>query len=127
MTTSTTPSSTVVFIQGTFDVARARNILRLKIAQQGWTPFYQAKAAAALTALGELILSTQPTLPVLVKISRIDQADAAGIKLSTQLVGSTEKKPIRWEEHTANLKRAAETSVNEWGDVIDITVFIRVE
>lgn len=123
---TTTPSSTVVFIQGTFDVARARNVIRLKIAQQRRTPLYQAKAAAALTALGELILSTEPTLPISVRISDIDQPESTGIKLSTQFRVS-EKKPVGWEEYSANLQRAAETIISEQGDLVDVTIFIQAE
>lgn len=50
--------STVVPIQGTFDIAKGRNSLRTHIAVQHWPATFGAHASALLTALGELILSS---------------------------------------------------------------------
>ena len=45
-------------VQGTFDVALARNMLRKQVAERGWVPSFRARAAAALTALTEIVLLT---------------------------------------------------------------------
>jgi hypothetical protein len=52
-------ASETIRIEGPFDVAIARNRLRRKIADQGWVPTFRARAAAALTAMAELILFSQ--------------------------------------------------------------------
>ena len=58
-------------VQGTFDVALARNMLRKKVAERGWLPSYRARAAAALTALTELILLSQT--PAVLNINMVEQ------------------------------------------------------
>lgn len=53
MTTTTLP------IQGTFDIAMARNVLRRTGQSYKWPPQFAARASAALSALAELGLFAQ--------------------------------------------------------------------
>jgi hypothetical protein len=72
--------STVVPIQGTFDIAKGRNSLRTHIAVQHWPATFGAHASALLTALGELILSSGEGYLVPVQMFFEDGDDAAGIR-----------------------------------------------
>lgn len=124
---TTAATSTVALIQGTFDIAQARNTLRIKIAHRGWTPLFNAHASTALTALGELILSLKQAQPIPVKIASVEQPGRCGIELSTRFRLTVEKPP-QWDERCRNLEKAsAETTFNESGDVIEITTCIRVK
>ena len=63
--------STTIPIQGTFDIAKGRNSLRAHIAAQRWPPTFGARAAAVVTALGELILNVQGQNLVIVRMNVI--------------------------------------------------------
>ena len=77
--------STVIPIQGTFDIAKGRRSIRAHIATQRWTPVFGARAGAALTALGELILHAGVSRIVAVRLYIIDTGDEAGIEFDCQL------------------------------------------
>jgi hypothetical protein len=76
---------TTIPIQGTFDIALGRRTLREKVLAQGWKPSFNARAAAALTALGELILLASGGKSVPVTLRLVEDADDAGIQLSCQV------------------------------------------
>jgi hypothetical protein len=73
-------ASETIRIEGPFDVAIARNRLRRKIADQGWVPTFRARAAAALTAMAELILFSQTVGTVDMDI--IGRDNKTGVELS---------------------------------------------
>ncbi len=50
--------STVILVHAEFDIARGCKTLRAHIAAQNWKPTVGARATAALTAMGDLILSS---------------------------------------------------------------------
>ena len=77
--------STTIPIQGTFDIAKGRNSLRAHIAAQCWSPTFGARAAAALTALGELILFTSHHNLVIVRMTVVDQGDKVGIHFACNI------------------------------------------
>lgn len=72
--------STTIPIQGTFDIAKGRNSIRAHIAAQRWSPTFGARVAAALTALGELILYTNRNNLVIVRMNVHEEGDTAGIE-----------------------------------------------
>ncbi len=118
---------TVVPIQGTFDIAYARNTLRLKIAQQRWSMFVNAHASIALTALGELILLTERAQPVMVNIETIAEPQRYGVRLSSRF-DVPGAKPSNWEEKKRNLEQASsEFNLTETEDGVDIIAYIWVE
>jgi hypothetical protein len=51
--------TTTLPIQGTFDIAMARNVLRRTAQSYNWPPQFRARASAALSALAELGLFAQ--------------------------------------------------------------------
>jgi len=118
---------TVVPIQGTYDIAYARNTLRVKIAQQRWSMFVNAHATIALTALGELILLTERLQPVMVNIETLAEPNRYGVKLSSRF-DVPDERPSNWEEKQRNLQQAAtEFDLVEIEDGVEITVYIWVE
>lgn len=48
-------------VQGTFDIAKGRNLLRKLINDYRWSLTFGAHASAVLTAVGEMILQNQQT------------------------------------------------------------------
>lgn len=115
-------NSTIVPIQGTYDIAMARNTLRTKIGQQGWPSVMNARASAALTALGEVILALNLHKPVLVKIELTDEV-RKGICLISQLV-ICDKDAIRWDERKTNLSKVASSEIVEHGDNVQIRLSV---
>lgn len=119
--------ATVVPIQGTFDIALARNTLRTKIAQQRWPMVFNARAATALTALGELILMVGKAQAVPVHIEVLEQSKKYGIRLNCRF-RLPDKKPIRWEEQKNKLEQAAaDTEIQESQTEIEVTAYVWVE
>ncbi len=49
-------SNSNIAIHNASDITTARNVLRKKITGTKWTPTFRARAATALTAIGEFIL-----------------------------------------------------------------------
>jgi hypothetical protein len=93
-------------VQGTFDVALARNMLRKKVAERGWLPSYRARAAAALTALTELILLSQT--PAVLNINMIEQPQPhMGIELVCDIHWRAAK-DVWLEQAEVRLSRAAD-------------------
>lgn len=50
--------STVILVHAEFDIARGCKTLRSHVATQNWKPIIGARAAAAFTAIGDLILNS---------------------------------------------------------------------
>lgn len=76
--------ATVLPIQGTFDIAKGRNMLRTHIAVRSWSTQFNVRASALLTAIGELILTTDPDHLSLVKVEIVPQGKDAGIEMHTR-------------------------------------------
>lgn len=120
-------SSTVLPIQWSFDIAQGRNILRHKIAYNRWPIALNARAATALTALGELILALEKSQPIPVRIATLEHAGKCGIELSAHF-RLPDRKPTQWEERIRNIERvAADTKFHESENSIEITTYIWAE
>jgi len=114
---------TVVPIQQIFDIAQARSTLRTKIVQQRWPIMFNARAAAVLTALGELILEGRDSQCV-VKIEIIANAPRCGVRLHTSFL-MIEDSPIQWEQRKLNLRiAAADTNIHEAGHKVEVTTYV---
>ena len=77
--------STTIPIQGTFDIAKGRSSLRTHVAAQRWSPTFGARAAAVLTALGELILNAGRHNMVIVRMIIIEDGKDAGVQFSCSI------------------------------------------
>lgn len=123
----TTAISTVVPIQGTFDIALARNALRTRISRLRWPTIFNARAAMALTALGELILHVESSRPIVISIEMLEQSQKCGIRLSCRFALG-DKKPLYWDERKQNLKRVSQdTDIQESEGEIEVTTYIWVD
>jgi hypothetical protein len=71
-------------IQSAFDLAIARNTLRRKIAERDWKPLFRARAAAALTAMADLILVAQTE--GVIKMDIVEKNGRNGIRLGCDFV-----------------------------------------
>jgi hypothetical protein len=117
----------IVTVQGTFDIALARNTLRTKIAQQRWPTIFNAHASTALTALGELIILADRTHPVPITIEMLEQSDKGGIKLSSHF-RIPDRRPVQWEDQKRNLEQAAaDARIQESGNEIEITAYVWIK
>lgn len=67
-------------ISDNFDVSLARNVLRRKVAEQNLKPTFRARAAAALTAMGQLLISANTQGRISIEVT--EQNTTPGIKLS---------------------------------------------
>jgi len=92
-------------VQGTFDVALARNLLRKRVAEKGWQPAYRARASAALTALTELILLSQA--PAVLDIDLVEERVKAGVRLVCEIHWRAAK-GVLLEQARVQLSRAAD-------------------
>lgn len=116
--------TTTIPIQGTFDIAKGRNSLRAHIAAQHWSLTFGARAAAALTALGELILSVNQQNLVIVRINVIQQEDAGGIEFLCQFRVADEDRS-RYQEIVQRLLRATDKlEVREVAQMIQIVAAV---
>lgn len=98
---------TTIPIQGTFDIALGRKTLREKVLAQGWKPAFNARAAAALTALGELILLASAGKTVPVTLRMLEEANDPGILLSCQ-VNPMDVIPDSLDQATERLNQASD-------------------
>ena len=99
--------STTLPIQGTFDIAKGRNSLRTHIASQRWAPAFGARAAAVLTALGELILHTNRHGLVIVRITIVEEGVDAGVHFECN-IQSPEGETRQFNEAHERLQRASD-------------------
>jgi hypothetical protein len=99
--------STTIPIQGTFDIAKGRNSLRAHIAAQHWSPTFGARAAAALTALGELILQANKHNLVIVRMNVFEEGNEIGVQFTCTIqIPEGESAGLRQAED--RLSRAAD-------------------
>lgn len=97
--------TTRIPVQGTFDVALARNMLRKKVSERGWVPSFRARAAAALTALTELVLLSQTS--AVLHLDVVERApEATGIELVCE-IHLRAAKSVWLEQTRLRLSRAA--------------------
>ncbi len=118
---------TTMVIEGTFDIARGRNSLRTHTARQRWPPVFVARATAALTALGELILSSQPEKPVVVQLNIIDRGHDPGVQFTCNIEPFNHTLP-RLRKAQENLARATDDlDVHETANGIRISAHMLAE
>ncbi|MBZ0303322.1 MAG: hypothetical protein K8J31_26505 [Anaerolineae bacterium] len=118
------PSIIVIPIQGTFDIAQGRNAIRTRIALQHWPLPFNGRAATAMTALGELILLSNRSKAVPVRITFLNNQPRCGIELDCTLP-KPDGEIVRWNSKTDNLARAADTlDMQEHGNQIEIRVCV---
>jgi hypothetical protein len=95
-------------IEGTFDIARGRNTLRSYVIANNWTPMFGARAAALLTAIGELILYAGGGQMVIVKLNVIEDGDSAGVELACEMKPPSGDNQ-QYEKARQRLVRASDT------------------
>ena len=77
--------TTTIPIEGTFDIAKGRSSLRIHIAAQRWPTVFSARVAAALTALGELIIAYGSNRVIIVKAEISNGGTNDGIAFAVNL------------------------------------------
>ena len=114
------PATTVIPIQGTFDIAQGRNTIRTRIASQHWPVSFNARSATAMTVMGELILLCNGSKAIPVRITLLNDQKPHGIELSCTLPKLTGE-IVRWKSKMDNLTRVADTlDVKEHGGHVEI-------
>ncbi len=97
-----------VTIQGTFDIAKARNMLRKLVNTWGWSLKFGTHASVALTALGELILQCQQT-----------HGEAAPITMNVVSVRGETHLEITSHLHVVTTNNAIERALQRVNDIAD--------
>jgi hypothetical protein len=101
-------------VQGTFDVALARNMLRKKVAERGWLPSFRARAAAALTTLTELVLLSQT--PAVLNLNMVDPGGPnVGIELICEIHWHASREEWLEQARTKLTRAANEMEIKEQG------------
>jgi len=77
--------STVILVHAEFDIARGCKLLREYVAAQNWKPVVGARATAALTALGDLILNSGSNELVPINIAIMNSGMKASVELGCNL------------------------------------------
>jgi hypothetical protein len=118
---------TTIPIAGTFDIAKGRSSLRTHVAIHRWPPQFNARSSAALTALGELILSCSPSRVVIVRLEVIADGDEQGILLDMTLPLSGGDR-LRLEQGLARIERAVDRlDIREFSDSIQLSAQVCVQ
>lgn len=113
-------------IEGTFDIARGRNALRSHVIANKWTPMFGARAAALLTAVGELILYAGGGQMVVVHLNVIEEGDGAGVELSCDMKPPSDDNP-QYEKARQRLVRASDVlDMERNGEAMHICARIQV-
>ena len=81
-------TETTIPIQGTFDIAKARHVVRTAVILRRWPITFNARVAAAITALGEIIIATGSGSATPLRIEILDQEFKQGISLQFSLIGT---------------------------------------
>lgn len=116
--------TTFLPIQGTFDIALARKVVRMRMASRRWSPLSNARVGAAVTALGELILLPEVAKPVAVKFDIIDQP--CGVQLSCTIYASRQNGTLI-DEARERLGRATdELDINPTSNGVHIQAHVWV-
>ena len=94
-------------IQSSFDIAQGRSTIRTLINLRRWPVIFNARAATAFTALGELIMlmGISRVTPVYVEI--LEQESGRGIMFQCGFELSTET-PSQWNTWCQQLQEAAD-------------------
>lgn len=122
-------TDTVIAIQGTFDIARARAALRTYIANHQWPPAMNARAAAAMTSIGELIMQSGSTaqVPVHIRIQDGKHGKPSSLEMNFGLhITASNQQTVRDGADTLS-RIADDVSVQEAPGEIEITARIYME
>lgn len=113
-------------IEGTFDIARGRNTLRSHVIANNWTPMFGARAAALLTAVGELILYAGVSQMVVVRLNVIEEGADAGVEISCEMKPPDDENP-QYEKARQRLVRAADVlDIERDSEVMHIVASVQV-
>jgi hypothetical protein len=77
--------STVILVHAEFDIARGCKTLRAHIAAQNWKPTVGARATAAFTAMGDMILNSTTDELVPISMTITNTCENASIELGCSL------------------------------------------
>ena len=114
-------TTTVIPIQGTFDIAQGRNAIRTKITLRRWPLSFNARASTAMTALGEMILLSDDSRVTPVQITFIEGKGQEGIELRCRLQSAVSE-ASRWEAKVDNLSRVADDlAIEDQSDQISVS------
>ena len=119
--------STVILVHAEFDIARGCKLLRSYVAAQRWQPVFGARATAAMTALGDLILSSGSNALVPINITVINAGDHAGIELGCNLYLPGSDKPEIQEARQRLTRATSAIDVYETAGNFQITACLYVE
>jgi len=118
--------STVIPIQGTFDIAKGRNALRTHIAANSWPTHFTVRASALLTALGDLILMSEHGHGVIVRADIVVDGGEPGIRLVCDLELSRVD-ASRLDHCKSRLNRASDQlELSSSGSFTNVDAFLKV-
>ena len=119
--------STVILVHADFDIARGCKLLRTHVAAQQWKPIVGARATAALTALGDLILNSNSTDLVPINIAVINSNESSGIELGCNLYLPNSDNPIIQEARQRLARATSEIDIYETAGNFQITACLYVD
>lgn len=118
--------TTVIPIQGTFDIAKGRSSLRSQIAEHSWPSTTTVKAGALLTALGDLIVPAALESSIPIHVEFAPEGPHRGIHVSCTLPAEhvSEERIAQVEE---TLRSASDhLLIEEDGSTVFITAYLNV-
>ena len=119
--------STVILVHAEFDIARGCKLLRSYVAAQRWKPVFGARATAAMTALGDLILSSGTNALVPINITVVNAGDHVGIELGCNLYLPGSDRPEILEAKQRLARATSAIDVYETAGNFQITACLYVE
>jgi hypothetical protein len=99
--------STVVLVHAEFDIARGCKTLRAHVAAQNWQPSVGARATAAFTALGDLVLNSSSDELVPINLTIINAGKQTRIELACNFYMSDPTAAVA-QEAAERLRRASD-------------------
>jgi hypothetical protein len=118
--------STVILVHAEFDIARGCKALRAHITAQNWKPTVAARATAALTAMGDLILNSSSAELVPINLTLNNAHKNPGINLVCNLYLPDSERP-EIQEAVQRLGRATDTlDIYETAGNLQITAHLKV-
>lgn len=119
--------STVILVHAEFDIARGCKMIRAHVAAQDWKPTVGARASAALTALGDLILNSDTSELVSINLAIINTSAEPGIQFGCNLYLPNRSRP-QIQEAWQRLERATDAlDVYETGGNVQISAHLCIE
>ena len=115
---------TTVPIQGTFDIAKARHVVRTAVNLKRWPITFNARVGAALTALGEIIIMASAGGGVSVRIEVLDQGARQGISLQCSLAVTAANLPDLQDRQKRLSAAVDELKVQRRAGLLEITVLL---